>query len=185
MIQRLFATGMSLEGSLRGMPDDKAERVQRAVTDLDETIREIRSTIFALQSPAPISGDGIRSAVLALSRAYGATLGFEPSVTFSGPVDTVIGPQAAEHLLAVLRELLSNVAKHARASVAGIVLEADADRVELRVSDNGVGIPDGTHRSGLSNMASRAHSLGGTFETSAIAGGGSSAVWRVPLELGT
>lgn len=118
VIQRLFATGMSLEGTLRGMPPDKADRVRTAVSDLDETIREIRSTIFALQSPAPIAGDGIRGAVLALTHAYSATLGYEPSVTFSGPVDTLISAGVAEQMLAVLRELLSNVAKHAQATSA-------------------------------------------------------------------
>ncbi|HVY08584.1 MAG TPA: GAF domain-containing protein [Mycobacteriales bacterium] len=180
VIQRLFATGMSLEGSLRGMPPEKVERVQKAVSDLDETIREIRSTIFALQSPAPIAGDGVRGAVLALTHAYSTTLGFEPSVTFSGPVDTVISAGIGEHLLAVLRELLSNAAKHAHASAISVELEADADAAELRVRDNGVGIPEETHRSGLANMASRADGLNGKFQVSA-GEVGTIAIWRVPL----
>jgi signal transduction histidine kinase len=180
VIQRLFATGMSLEGTLRGMPDDKAERVQRAVRDLDETIREIRSTIFALQSPAPVAGDGVRGSVLALAHAYSSTLGFEPSVTFRGPVDTLISAGVAEQMLAVVRELLSNVAKHARASTVSVELEADADAAALRVRDNGVGVRPGGRRSGLANMAARASGLGGSFE---VDGGdeGTVAVWRVPL----
>jgi signal transduction histidine kinase len=181
VIQRLFATGMSLEGSVRGMPPDKAERVRAAVRDLDETIREIRSTIFALQSPAPVAGDGIRGAVLALTHAYGETLGFEPGVSFSGPVDTLITAGVAEQMLAVLRELLSNVAKHAQATSVNVELEADADGAELRVRDNGVGLKPDTHRSGLANMASRAAGLGGSFEASGN-GNGTTAVWRVPLE---
>ncbi|HVV77277.1 MAG TPA: GAF domain-containing sensor histidine kinase [Mycobacteriales bacterium] len=182
VIQRLFATGMSLEGSLRGMPTDKAERVQQAVVDLDSTIREIRSTIFALQSPAPVAGrgEGARDAVLALTHAYRDTLGFEPSVTFSGPVDTLIPAAIAEQMLAVLREALSNVAKHAHASAVTVELRADNESVELSVRDNGVGIPPQTRRSGLANMAARAKSLGGTFEAESDKSG-TTVVWRAPI----
>jgi len=180
VIQRLFATGMSLEGSLRGMPDEKALRVRKAVSDLDETIRAIRSTIFALQSPAPITGDGVRGAFLALAHAYAATLGFEPSVTFSGPVDTLISAGVAEQMLAVLRELLSNVAKHAQATAVSVELVADPEAAELRVRDNGVGLKPGTRRSGLANMASRATGLGGSFDAEGSEEG-TVARWRVPL----
>jgi signal transduction histidine kinase len=181
VIQRLFATGMSLEGSLRGMPEDKVDRVQRAIVDLDETIREIRSTIFALQNPAPVAGgEGVRGAVMALTHAYSTTIGFEPSVTFSGPVDTLISAGVAEQMLAVLRELLSNVAKHAKATAVSVQLQADPDGAELRVIDNGVGMPPTPHRSGLANMESRAHGLGGSFEVSSSPEG-TTAAWRIPL----
>ncbi|HVT64188.1 MAG TPA: GAF domain-containing protein [Mycobacteriales bacterium] len=180
VIQRLFATGMSLEGSLRGMPPDKADRVQQAVVDLDATIREIRSTIFALQSPAPVAGQGVREAAMTLAHSYHEALGFEPSVTFVGPVDTVIPQPVAEQMLAVLRECLSNVAKHAHASAVSVELSADPDFASLSVGDNGVGISADVRRSGLANMAARAHSLGGTFDTSA-GEAGTTAVWRVPL----
>lgn len=180
VIQRLFATGMSLEGTLRGMPADKSERVQRAVFDLDETIREIRTTIFALQNPAPAAGEGTRAAILTLVRGYGKTLGFDPAVRFSGPVDTVIPAAVAEQMLAVMRELLSNVAKHAHAKSVSVSLVADADIAELTVSDDGVGLPAGHRRSGLANMVARAEALGGSFNA-ASGDVGTTAVWRVPL----
>ncbi|HVS66930.1 MAG TPA: GAF domain-containing protein [Mycobacteriales bacterium] len=180
VIQRLFATGMSLEGSLRATAPDRDDRVQRAVLDLDETIREIRSTIFALQSPAPIAGEGIRHVVLNLTRGYQEMLGLEPSVTFSGPVDTLISPAVAEQMLAVLRECLSNIAKHAKASAVSVGIRATADEAELTVRDDGIGIPEGSRRSGLENMASRARSLGGSFEAASDAGG-TTATWRVPI----
>jgi signal transduction histidine kinase len=180
VIQRLFATGMSLEGSLRGMPADKVDRIQQAVVDLDTTIREIRSTIFALQRPAPISGEGIRDAVLKLAHGYGKALGFDPSVTFVGPVDTLIPGAIAEQMLAVLRESLSNVAKHAKASAVTVELRADSDNAVLAVHDDGVGIPADTHRSGLANLAARAKDLGGTFDATSD-GDGTTARWCVPL----
>jgi signal transduction histidine kinase len=180
VIQRLFATGMALEGSVRGMPPDKADRVRQAVDDLDQTIKEIRSTIFALQQPAPFAGEGVRSAILTLTRSCAVTLGFDPSVTFRGPVDTLVPVPVAEQLLAVLREALTNVAKHARADAATVDVVAEATSVELTVTDNGIGISTGTHRGGLANMASRARDLGGTFE--AVPGDvGTTVRWHIPL----
>ncbi|HVT21470.1 MAG TPA: GAF domain-containing protein [Mycobacteriales bacterium] len=181
VIQRLFATGMSLEGSLRGMPPEKAERVQRAVADLDATIREIRSAIFALQNPAPSAGESARDAVLSLTRNYRETLGFDPSVTFAGPVDTLLPAGVAEQMLAVLREALSNVAKHAHASAVAVELRADSDSAELTVRDNGIGIPAQVTRSGLANMAARAKSLGGSC-TAEPGESGTTVTWRVPLD---
>src|SRR3954470_5693646 len=91
VIQRLFATGMSLEGALRGLqPPDKADRVRQAVDDLDTTIKEIRTSIFALQSPAPHAGEGVRSAILAAVKASAGPLGFEAQVGFDGAVDTLV-----------------------------------------------------------------------------------------------
>src|SRR5207248_8910746 len=91
VIQRLFATGMSLESAVRGMqPAAKVERVRQAVEDLDATIQEIRTTIFALQSPAPEAGEGLRAAVLSAANAAAGSLGFQPSVSLNGPVDTLV-----------------------------------------------------------------------------------------------
>src|SRR4051812_22169860 len=165
VIQRLFATGMSLEGALRGLePPDKADRVRRAVDDLDATIKEIRTSIFALQSPAPHAGEGVRAAILAaVGAAAAAPLGFEPQVTFDGAVDTLVPAPVGEQLLAVLREALSNVARHAAATAAAVAVSATPDSVVLVVTDNGKGIADGGRRSGLANLERRAADLGGTF----------------------
>src|SRR4051794_33330256 len=116
VIQRLFATGMALEGALRSITSPPAaERVRRAVDDLDETIKEIRTTIFALQSPAPAAGEGLRAVVLQAVRAATPSLGFDPHVEFVGAVDTLVPPAVGEQLLAVVREALSNAARHAGA----------------------------------------------------------------------
>jgi signal transduction histidine kinase len=184
VIQRLFATGMALEGAIRGMaPPDKVERVRQAVDDLDATIKDIRTSIFALQKPAPHVGEGVRLAVLQAVSASRSVLGFEPDVVFQGPVDTLIPPAVAEQMLAVLREALSNVARHAAATSASINISADPTRVELVVKDNGIGLSGGGRRSGLANLARRATDLGGEFSADADTGGGTRVRWAVPLSV--
>jgi len=182
VIQRLFATGLSLEGAVRGLPPAQAERVRRAVDELDATIKEIRTSIFALQSPAPGAGEGLRSAVAAaLNAAARGPLGFMPSFEVNGPVDTLVPPAVGEQMLAVLREALSNVARHAGATSARVTVEADPRRVELVVDDDGRGISDDAARSGLANLRRRAADLGGEFEVTPRDGGGTRLRWCVPL----
>jgi signal transduction histidine kinase len=179
VIQRVFATGMALEAAAAIVPvnpEDASARIRQAVDDLDETIQEIRTTVFALQSPP---SDSLRSQVLEAVAYAGAVLGFPPSVRFLGPVDTTVSPTTSEQLLPVLREALSNAARHARASAVSIEISADEDLL-LRVIDNGVGMPSGGRCSGVANMAFRARRLGGTF-TVEPANPGTELRWRVPL----
>jgi signal transduction histidine kinase len=184
VIQRLFATGMQLEGATRRMsPPDSVEKVRSAVEELDRTIKEIRTTIFALQAPAPAAGEGLRTAVLQAVRSASTPLGFEPTVHFEGPVDTLVPAGTAEQLLAVLRESLSNAARHAEASAVEVAVAVDGGQVKLRVSDNGRGLnPDG-RRSGLRNLAERAAALGGQFSAERAEDGaiGTVVQWAVPL----
>ncbi len=184
VIQRLFATGMALESMVRRIDDpEAAERVARAVDDLDTTIKEIRSTIFALQSPAPLSDEGLRAAVLRVVSGATPALGFAPHVTFDGPLDSVVPGLVAEQLVAVLREGLSNVARHAAATSLAVRVTTDTDRVRVCLVDDGVGVPDNAARSGLKNLAMRARDVGGTF--SAIANQapdtGTTVEWSAPL----
>jgi signal transduction histidine kinase len=182
VIQRLFATGMSLESALRGMqPPEKVDRVRQAVDDLDATIKEIRTSIFALQNPAPASGEGLRSAVLAAANAAAGSLGFEPAVTFNGPVDTLTPTNVGEQMLAVLRETLSNAARHAAASAVSVTVTADPTGIELVVTDDGKGLPASGRRSGLANLARRAVDLGGSFDVRAAERGGTVARWWAPF----
>lgn len=184
VIQRLFATGMALEGALRSMePPETVTRVRRAVDDLDETIKEIRTTIFALQAPAPVAGEGLRAAVLQATRRAGESLGFEPEVRFDGAVDTLVPAHVGEQLLAVLTEALSNAARHAQATRVEVVVSATSDQARLRVRDDGVGLPEGGRRSGLANVAARARDLGGTCHAEPVPAPDHGTVidWQVPL----
>ncbi|MDQ1702428.1 MAG: hypothetical protein QOF57_1680 [Frankiaceae bacterium] len=184
VIQRLFATGMALESMVRRIePPEAAERVARAVDDLDTTIKEIRSTIFALQSPAPLSDEGLRAAVMRVVAGAAPALGFEPHVTFEGPVDSVVPGLVAEQLVAVLREGLSNVARHAAATRLDVDVSTDTDQVRIRIADDGKGLPEDAAHSGLKNLAVRARDVGGTFSarSNASPSTGTTVEWSAPL----
>jgi signal transduction histidine kinase len=186
VIQRLFATAMTLMSAVKVSEPDVAVRVQRAVDDLDETIRQIRSTIFALQA-APGGRPELRDRILAVTEGAAESLGFAPAVRLEGLLDTRVSGEIGEQLLAVLHEALSNVARHAHArrvvvSVGVGVGVGVGDSVDLVVEDDGTGIAPGGRRSGLRNLADRARGLGGSFETRDREGGGSVLEWRVPLQ---
>ncbi|MFI6931571.1 GAF domain-containing protein [Streptomyces sp. NPDC050287] len=181
-IQRLFATGMTLQSAGRFIEHPQAaDRVARAVDDLDETIKIIRSTIFGLRSRDGGAGSGLRARVVRVAGEAAPVLGFAPSVRMEGLVDTEIPSPIADQVEAVLSEALTNIARHARADRADVALETDGREVRLTVSDNGVGIPPEGRRSGLRNLAERAQQLGGELEFDSPAGGGTVLVWRVPV----
>jgi signal transduction histidine kinase len=160
------------------------ERVNRAVSELDDTIKVIRSTIFALsEHGTPDEAPGLRTQVLQVCQGSGAALGFTPAVRFTGPVDFEASDEAVEHALAVTREALSNVARHAQATRAEVDVATIEGFLELRVADNGKGMPEaGTRRSGLGNLVDRAAALGGEFTVGRADGGGTVLRWRVPLD---
>ncbi|WP_306955878.1 GAF domain-containing protein [Streptomyces sp. B4I13] len=180
-IQRLFATGMTLQSAGRFIEHPQAsERVVRAVEDLDETIKIIRSTIFGLRSREDAAGQSLRARVVRAVGEAAPVVGFAPSLRMDGLLDTQVSRETADHVVAVLSEALTNVARHAHAARADVALETDGREVRLSVSDNGVGIPPEGRRSGLRNMAERAQQLGGEMELTCPEGGGTTLVWRVP-----
>ncbi len=188
VIQRLYATGMSLEGAtpLITRPE-VATRVRTAVDAMDETIKDIRATIFALQARSTDKPPGTRARVLAVADEMAGPLGFAPSLRLSGPLDDLITGELAEQLLTALREALSNAARHARASRVDVTIEVGNGKEPagndalLRVRDNGIGINDVTKRSGLRNLAERAKQFGGSMRVSAHPEGGTDLEWKIPL----
>jgi signal transduction histidine kinase len=183
VIQRLYATGMSLQGalSLIGSPE-VAQRVSDSVDDLDETIREIRSAIFALQTRHDSRPVGLRARILQVADDMTGALGFPPALQLDGRLDDEVPDDVSEHLLSALREALSNVVRHAGASKVDVQVQAAA-QLSLTVRDNGSGIKETGHRSGLGNLEQRARKLGGSFRIAPAAGGGTELDWRVPLEV--
>ncbi|MFJ9625927.1 GAF domain-containing sensor histidine kinase [Streptomyces sp. NPDC101181] len=191
VIQRLFATGMMLEGAQRGSVVPAVRTgVGRAVDELDVTIQEIRTAIFALQQEPAEAPAGLRTRVLREINMAAVPLGFKPSHRFLGPVDSLVGELTGKNLVAALREALSNAFRHAQASLIEVVVDATValpdgrGAVRLSVADDGVGIPEGGRRSGLRNLARRAESLGGASRIApgiGEGGGGTTVVWEAPL----
>jgi len=178
-IQRLFATGMTLQSAGRLVDHAGAkERVLRAVDDLDETIR---STIFGLRTRDDEAAPGLRARAVRVIGEATRVMGFAPSVRMEGLLDTHVPRETADHVVAVLSESLTNIARHAHADRAEVTLETDGRTVRLTVGDNGVGIPAEGRRSGLANMAARARELGGDLEWSTPEGGGTRLVWHAPV----
>jgi signal transduction histidine kinase len=183
VIQRVFAIGLSLQEATRSAdPELIVSRVNTAVDNLDTTITEIRTAIYELDG-GDVKG-GLRHGVLELVGELTPLLGARPEVTFAGPVENV--PQrTADNLLAVVREALTNAAKHAQASRFLVTVSA-SDHVTLEVVDNGVGLPSVTSKEGLglANLRSRAERLGGECVIASGDFGGTRVTWRVPVETG-
>jgi len=184
VIQRLFALGLSLQGAARlAHRPEVTERIDEAVDELDSVIRQIRGTIFALEDRATTGS--VRRDVLRLTTELSEVLGFQPAVTFDGPVETLMPANAGADLLATLREALTNVARHAQASRVDVRLAAERD-ILLEVVDDGVGPPaelrPGGH--GLGNMEDRARALGGKLVFEALDGRGARLAWRIPADQG-
>ncbi len=184
VIQRLFATGLGLQGVVRTIDDPAAAgSIHRAVDDLDETIRQIRSTIFALQSPR-VPGRTLADEVARLVSEASASLGFRPTLRLEGPVDHRVDDAIGAQLLAVLREALSNVVRHAGASVVTVTVEVSGAELITTVTDDGAGAGPGRRPggNGLASLHHRAEALGGTLRLEAGANGrGTTVRWRVPL----
>jgi PAS domain S-box-containing protein len=182
VIQRLFALGMRLQAAERLADGVVAERIRATVDAIDEVIREIRETIFDLNRPDATGSVGLRSQLRALVSESAEQLGFSPRLAFRGPVEAAVDESLVPQLLSVLRESLSNVSRHAKASAVDVVLTVAEGSVTLSVSDDGVGMsgqPAAGH--GLENMSARASQLGGELSLVRRNPAGTLLQWRIPL----
>ena len=178
VIQRLFAIGLTLENAARlATRPEVAQRITTAVDDIDVTIRDIRRSIFELGSRGALAD--LRTEIGGLVEEHAVVLGFRPTWGTEGPVDSAVPDPVRPHLLAVLRESLSNAARHAEATSVGVLLQVGTE-VVLTVTDNGRGIADGVRTSGVRNMVERAESLGGECEVASRPEGGTLVRWSVP-----
>jgi PAS domain S-box-containing protein len=178
VIQRLFGAGLQLQ-AVRGSTEPRVrDRLDTVIADLDETIKELRAAIFALQGSGPAPG-GVRGRLFAVVSDAGPALGFDARLQFEGAVES-IDPALAEDLVAVLREGLANVARHAHAGQVRVEVSV-GDQVELCVSDDGDGVPDEVVGGrGLANLAARATQRGGRFEVARGPDGGTLLRWSAP-----
>jgi signal transduction histidine kinase len=159
------------------------ERVNSVVDDLDQTIADIRATIFSLQARGT-DVPGLRSKVRAVVDQMTEAHGMSSSVHLDDRLDHDIPGEIGEHLLYALREALSNAARHGHATHVDVTVQADG-KLSLLVRDNGTGIKDSTRRSGLANLARRADPYGGTLTVEPAGNGGTELLWEVPLTTAT
>jgi PAS domain S-box-containing protein len=189
VIGRLFGTGLALEATIGRAQDETVRaRLRDAVRQIDATINDIRAAVFDGDGNHVI-GRNLSDEVLTLIREHHAPLGLEPHVELLGQINELDDPIAA-HLLATLREALTNVSKHANATAVRVELDVDEVDVRLTVTDDGDGIPrpstGGVSRTsghGLRNMIARATELGGRARVSSDPGVGTTIEWIVPIEI--
>jgi signal transduction histidine kinase len=181
VIQRLFAAGLSLQSIAASVDDEVVDqRLTRTVDELDDTIRQIRTTIFALQEE---SSRSLRGTALAVVDQLTPLLPVRPEVQLVGPLETIADEAIIADVEAVLRESLTNVAKHARATQIRVYVQADGQRLALTVIDNGIGLGSSTRRSGLANLNRRAERHRGRLDVGNSSEGGLRLQWSIPLRL--
>lgn len=181
VIQRLFAAGLSIQSLRRYMTDDSAARTILAVTDeLDETIRELRNTIYSLSDSAG-EKELLSSRVLQAVRKGGQSLAFVPLLTLTGPIDAIRDEETAMHMLAVITEGLSNAIRHSGADSIRVSVSVDKGSVCIQIQDNGTGFSAPSAGHGLANMRVRAASLGGSFDISSTPETGTALTWTAPV----
>jgi len=181
VIQRLFATGLSLQSTLRRSADSATQaRIQQAVDDLDTTVREIRTAIFDLHTSGEGDAGGLRRRLLDTAAEAAAGSGIAPTVRIAGAVDTLVPPEVGVHAVAVVREAVSNAIRHGSPQEVVLTVEAGAD-LTVDVRDDGSGIDPEVARSGLLNLDGRARECGGELHVRRDGASGTRLTWRVPL----
>jgi signal transduction histidine kinase len=180
VIQRLFAAGMDLQGTVaRARSPEVVDRLNRTLDDLQTIIEEIRTTIFQLKSPSENDG-GFRHRIQRVVSDLTENRDIVTTVRMHGPT-TAVGGELAEHAEAVTAEAVSNAVRHSGASRLTVEVSV-ADMLTLDIIDNGCGISaDNARRSGLANMLYRAEQVGGRCEISNQSDGGTRVHWTAPL----
>jgi signal transduction histidine kinase len=181
VVQKLFAAGLTIQGTVTMLANTTLRhRLIGVVDTLDDTIRTIRTSIFELQDP-DLPGASVRARVMRVLGELTPVLGFAPLLSFEGPLDTMVDEQLGNEVEAVLRESLTNAAKHSEATAVTVSLATAVHTLVLTVSDNGVGLRPSARRSGLSNLRHRAESRGGRLELERAGEGGVLLRWTIPL----
>jgi signal transduction histidine kinase len=181
VIQRVFAAGLALQAVLPRVDDAQARsRVGFVVRQLDDTVRDIRTTIFDLKTTADAdAGGSVRRRLLDIVNETADGI-LEPTVRMSGAIDTLVTGELAADVEAVVREGVSNAARHSGGGHVTVTLDV-ADEVVVEIVDDGRGIDPQAARSGLRNLEQRAGGHGGQSAVEVVRDGGTRLRWSAPL----
>ena len=181
VIQRVFAAGLALQAVLPRVSDPQVHgRIQSVVRQLDDTVRDIRTTIFDLQTTDTVdSGGSLRRRLLDIVTETADGI-LQPTVRMSGAVDSLVTGELAADVEAVVREGMSNAARHSGAGHVTVTLDV-ADEVVVEILDDGHGIDPRAARSGLRNLEQRARQHGGEVVVEALPEGGTRLRWSARL----
>ncbi len=178
VIQRLFAMGLTLQGTIaRARSAEVAQRLTDTVDELQNVIQEIRTTIFDLHGGAP-GANRLRQRIDEAVAAF-AGQGLRSSVHFVGPL-SVVDATLADHAEAVVREAVSNAVRHSGGRTLNVEVRVE-DELSIEVTDDGCGIPAEVTPSGLNNLQARADEVGGQLIVTDAPGGGTAVRWMAPL----
>lgn len=181
VIQQLFSVGMSLHSVAAALGDSQhVDRLARQVKILDDTIAQIRDTVYQIRPPTN-TAQPLRSRLVEIISDATPALGFEPTVRLTGPLDTIPDTDLTDDLLAVAREGLSNCARHAQARQVDLSVTLRDEILVVLITDDGVGVGNPDRSSGLTNMRRRAEAHAGTMSLTAAVGGGTRLTWSVPV----
>lgn len=187
VIQRLFGVGLSLQSVLRSITDERIKgKIDDSIDQLDSIIKQIRTTIFALDTSERSGKSAVsaRRKFLDLIQEYRSVSQIEISLRFSGPIDTYLDETITQEALPFIREALSNVIKHSRATSVIVESAIESNKFSIRVTDNGVGLPKKAKTgNGIANMIARSQTLGGNTTFIANANGGLTVLFEVPVKL--
>jgi signal transduction histidine kinase len=178
VIQRLFGVGLGLQMVLPLLDsDDARDRVNLALDELNETIHDIRTTIFEIDQDRATE-DTLRQRATALTNEVGSRLGVQSRLEVENGLSQVVNEHCAHHTIQALREILSNIVRHSEATHIDVNLTSDNDYLVLRVRDNGVGFDNvSSVGRGLRNLATRAYDLGGECLIESEMGSGTLVTW--------
>lgn len=184
VIQELFAAGIGVEATIPMVGSEAAEKLHETVDALDAAIADLRGLIFRLETD-PRDGVGLRGVINSVASEQSNVLGFTPTVSLSGPIDSAFSDVIRIDIAAVTREALSNVARHANATEATIHLDVTGSEIVLRIEDDGTGSGEYVRAEGhgIENFLDRARSHGGSASVGPASGQGTVVEWRVPWKL--
>lgn len=178
VIQRLFAAGLSLQGTMsRAKSPEVQQRLNGTVDELQAVIQEIRTTIFDLHGGSSAT-TRLRQRIEDIVASFSGH-GLRAGVHFVGPL-SVVDATLADHAEAVVREAVSNAVRHSGAHRLTVTVRVE-DELSCEITDDGCGMPADVTASGLNNLRARAQEVGGSLEVAEAAGGGTVVRWVAPL----